>query len=469
MCVCVGLCGAPAAVASSFNDYTGSQLAISPSGSALGMTETLVVNAPSGDRPAPLTGIEYTIYGVNLDSDQLPVCTDALIEQNKTSPTGNCPEGSLIGTGTVDALLGPGNDPSASKGTPCNVYANVFNGGSNTQVFYLYTKSASDCAGLGTGSIAPFDGQISYSGGTAIVNFPLPPDVSTMVAGQPGFYASITREDITYSATVDGKVYMANAGCQGGQRPWSLTFTAQNYDGTSDQQTVAGSGGCSTPPPTAVIASPSSGGTYAVGQSVPTSFSCAEGTGGPGLSSCLDSNGASAGSGHLDTTIAGPHSYAVSATSRDGQTATKFITYAVIRGSSLHLVGSPTFTGNRLRFKLKCSAPTGQSCQTTDVLTTTETLTGGLPVAVTAAHKAKKLKHTVVVARERTTITGGRTQTITLTLNPTGRKLLKRFHKLPVRLTIKLAKNGRLTVALTRKVTIKPKNGKHVRALGPLL
>ncbi|MGZ6576523.1 MAG: hypothetical protein ACXVHJ_36760, partial [Solirubrobacteraceae bacterium] len=77
------------------------------------MTETLVANAPSGDRPAPLTDIEYAIYGVKLDSDQLPVCTDAMIEQNPTSPTGGCPQDSLIGTGTIDSVLGPANDPSA--------------------------------------------------------------------------------------------------------------------------------------------------------------------------------------------------------------------------------------------------------------------------------------------------------------------------------------------------------------------
>ena len=116
LCVWLGVCGAPAARASSFNDYTGSQLAISPAGSALGMTATFVANAPSGDRPAPLTNIEYTVYGVKLDPDALPVCTDAMIEQNPTSPTGDCPEGSLIGTGTVDSLLGPSNDPSAARG-----------------------------------------------------------------------------------------------------------------------------------------------------------------------------------------------------------------------------------------------------------------------------------------------------------------------------------------------------------------
>jgi hypothetical protein len=250
------LVGAAAAYAVT-NNYNGSNLKISKGvGSAkkpvaLSMVETLKANAPAGDRAAPLTNIKVTIYGVKLDVGKLPVCTDAKIESNKTSPTGGCPKGSLIGTGLVHSLLGTDANPSSSPpiATACNPHLNVFNGGPKTQVFYFWTKSATDCGGLTTGATAPYDGKISYSGKNAVINVPLPPDVSTKVAGQPHFFGSLISEVLNFGKKVNGKEYMVGVGCKKGKRPWSIKFTATDYPppngtGKSETSTVSGSSKC---------------------------------------------------------------------------------------------------------------------------------------------------------------------------------------------------------------------------------
>jgi len=81
--------------------------------------------------------------------------------------------------------------------------------------------------------------------------------------------------------------------------------------------------------PAATITTPAAGGVYAQNAVVKSEFSCVEGSGSPGLASCLDSNGGSGTTGVLATSTIGSHTYTVTAKSTDGETATASINYTV--------------------------------------------------------------------------------------------------------------------------------------------
>ena len=103
---------------------------------------------------------------------------------------------------------------------------------------------------------------------------------------------------------------------------------------TNDAEDTVSEISPSAPPPKASIESPASGGTYLQGAVVTTKFSCTEGEGGPGIESCTDSNGGSGTSGVLETSTLGPHTYTVTAKSKDGQTGTASISYTVVPRSA---------------------------------------------------------------------------------------------------------------------------------------
>jgi hypothetical protein len=84
--------------------------------------------------------------------------------------------------------------------------------------------------------------------------------------------------------------------------------------------------------PLASITTPAPGATYTVGHAVDSTLACSGGAGGPGVTSCVDQSGRASGAA-IDTSSLGSHTFTVTATSSDGQTATS---------SEAHTVAAPT-------------------------------------------------------------------------------------------------------------------------------
>jgi hypothetical protein len=123
-----------------------------------------------------------------------------------------------------------------------------------------------------------------------------------------------------------------------------ITLTGQTGDSSSITLTLTWTGedsaNCTPPvdPPLAEISLPASGARYALDESASTSFACTDGEGGPGIETCVDSNGVSGsadtgsgstGTGALDTSAYGAYTYSVQATSLNGQSRTASVQYSV--------------------------------------------------------------------------------------------------------------------------------------------
>ena len=100
--------------------------------------------------------------------------------------------------------------------------------------------------------------------------------------------------------------------------------------------------------PTVSITTPADGASYAVGQAVDASYSCADGTGGPGLASSDGCAGTVADGAAIDTSTLGSHSFTVMTTSSDGQVASTTVDYTV-----LPIGGTPITLSNAFSFTLQ--------------------------------------------------------------------------------------------------------------------
>ncbi len=237
--------------------------------------------------------------------------------------------------------------------------------------------------------------------------------VSYTVAASPGGQsASGSGSPITVSGLSDNTSY-------------TFTVTETNPVGST---TSSPSASVLTGPgaPTARISSPSNGRQYTLNEHVATSFNCADAPGGPGIANCIDSNGAAAGAGTLDTSTLGLHIYTVTATSHDGQRGASSIAYTVVSpppgpsnkftlaASDMKLVNSCGIAG----LKLTLPGP------------------GAVKVLETFAPHAK--------AFGQTQATAARAETLRLTVKPNrhGARLIKRHRRLKLTLKVSFTPTG---------------------------
>jgi hypothetical protein len=275
------------------------------------------------------------------------------------------------------------------------------------------------------------------------------PIIVTGTAIALGGVSSVTVNGV--APTLSGSNWTASVPVTTGQN--TITATATSNDGTiaraSESVTYALA-------PTASISSPASGGTYTVGQTVRTTFSCSEGAGGPGIASCVDSGGASRAHGTLSTSSPGTNTYTVTATSKDGQTGTARIRYTVAPVASVP--GRVGTLGVALKFTFACKGVAGQRCRGRANPTAIERLSAdGKQITGVLSSRPRSGRYRIVAILTGTLSTAaGQGQGVSIGLNSTGQMLRKQFKILPSEVKIRATSSGRATTIRTAKVIFGP-------------
>jgi hypothetical protein len=143
----------------------------------------------------------------------------------------------------------------------------------------------------------------------------------------------------------------------------------------------------------------------------------------------------------------------VTASNIAGQaTATSAGVRVRVPAPSLSVTVQPRVRGTTVVLTLTCTAPVGRRCTGSETLTTTEHRSGKKVLGISSYGRPTVAK-IVTLGRTISSIAAGRSKAIRLELNARGRALLKRFHELPGRLTVRLTKGvPRPRVVLSKAV-----------------
>jgi len=228
-----------------------------------------------------------------------------------------------------EAAFGPGIESCTDEQGALSLAGGVLDTSGTGEHSYTVTARSLDgssaTAGIRYTVAAPPTAEIYGFTSAENKTFPLNSQVPVRVTCKEGSYGP-GLESCAGSQENEPIVYIDTS------KPGSSSYTAivRSKDGQTGEATVEYR---DAEAPTVKI-EPATGGKYAQGEHVATSFTCTEGLGGPGIETCGGFSG-DHGNGELDTSKSGRHLYRVETVSKDGFTGSAYIRYEVTPGPAI--------------------------------------------------------------------------------------------------------------------------------------
>ena len=395
----------------------------------------------TGPPPGAAPGTVYTIH----NATQAPSLTNPVAAMTFSSPYS-----SVRFDNTLWNTYG-NPDGSTSEQSGLFDYQRTVPAGGSTVIAWSYATGTSMSEVQGSAQAAEDSAQpptvAIFSPGPGATETTSPVTVSGTASAGSGIKSLLVNG---VAATVSGNTWTASVALTPGQNTLSAVVKSNGGNTARASETVSFQLG-----PRATISTPATGGTYGLNQPVATGFSCTEGPGGLGLSSCADSNGthtASGGSGHLNTSTLGTHTYMVTAASKDGKSGRASITYTVVAMKVSIRPAQARYARGKTKVRLACTGPAGGACRGT--LNLTARVPRTVARRVHGHQRQTTVFKTIVVANRQYALHGGRTALITLKLDKSAKRLLAHARRHTMRVRGNATVQGGKTVH--RSIILKP-------------
>lgn len=207
------------------------------------LTFNYKVGEVNNQRPSPVKGYKIQFDGLQVNTKPFKACTAQSIDANGGDTA--CPKGAKMGSGNIQAYVGPTNDPS-NKSLYCYLALTFYNAGNNHAALYLKgDPGAADpqkqCV---TGISQSIDAKfVKNSKGTSL-NFDVPPTLLHPIAGLDSAVFNVGSTINKVTKKVKGKTvgfFQSAGGCKKHKRTVAVTFVPE----TGAQQVAKTTAKCS--------------------------------------------------------------------------------------------------------------------------------------------------------------------------------------------------------------------------------